>query len=323
MNVRHLEHLLAVADTGSFSRAADKCHVTQSALSRSIQALETELGAPLIDRIGKRNELTPFGKEVVQRARRMVLDAAEMRRSAEFLQPGHMGSLRIGLGSGPSAMLMRPFLQHMAHAHPGVQVSIQPGATELQVPQLREREFDALVVDMRRITPAADLVIEDLSSMRAGFLCRHDHPLRRSSAAVSFAEIRRFPLASTPLSSEAARNLIARYGPDADPQTAVSLRCDDIHSLLATVRGSDAIFLGIVGAARADMASAALVELAVIPALDDGARYALVTLAARTEAPAMAVFRRFVGRHLHDDLHHGGADPEAAAAPPPPISRWT
>ena len=52
MNLRHLEHLLALADTGSFSRAAEKSHVTQSALSRSIQALETELGAPLIDRGG-------------------------------------------------------------------------------------------------------------------------------------------------------------------------------------------------------------------------------------------------------------------------------
>ena len=85
MNLRHLEHLLALADTGSFSRAAEKSHVTQSALSRSIQALETELGAPLIDRVGKRNELTPFGKAVAARARRMVLDAAEMRRSAALL----------------------------------------------------------------------------------------------------------------------------------------------------------------------------------------------------------------------------------------------
>lgn len=312
MNIRHLEHLLAVADTGSFSRAADKCHVTQSALSRSIQALESELGAPLIDRIGKRNELTPFGKEVAQRARRMVLDAAEMRRSADFLQPGHMGSLRIGLGSGPSAMLMRPLLHHMAHNHPHVQVSIQPGATELQVPQLREREFDALVVDMRRIQPAADLVIEDLGHMRAGFVCRRDHPLRQSTAPVSFGQMRRYPLASTPLSGEAARNLIARYGPQADPQTAVTLRCDDIHSLLATVRTSDTVFLGIVGAASDGIRSGELAELAVAPPLDDSARYALVTLAARTEAPAMAVFRRFIATHLHD----AGAGPRPPGAQP-------
>lgn len=300
MNLRHLEHLLAVGDTGSFSRAADQCHVTQSALSRSIQALEAELGTPLIDRVGKRNELTPFGKAVATRARRMLLDAAEMRRGAAFLQSGSIGPLRIGLGSGPGAMLMRPFLQHMAREHPSVEVSIEPGATELQVPQLRGREFDALVVDMRRVTPAADLVIEDLGRMRAGVICRRAHPLMQARAPVSFAELRAYPLASTPLSAEVARHLIARYGPDANPQTAVSLRCDDIHSLLDVVRHSDAVFLGIVGAARAGIQAGELAELGLTPGLADAARFALITLAARTEAPAMAIFRRFVAEHLRD-----------------------
>ena len=55
MNLRHLEHLLAVADTGSFSRAAGRLFITQSALSRSIQGLEDELGGPVLDRLGKRN----------------------------------------------------------------------------------------------------------------------------------------------------------------------------------------------------------------------------------------------------------------------------
>ena len=85
-----------------------------------------------------------------------------------------------------------------------------------------------------------------------------------------------------------ARNLIARYGPGANPQTAITLRCDDIHAGLDTVRASDAIFLGIVGAAQAAIGAG---ELAVTPAPDD---------AARTEAPAMAIFRRFVAEHLHD-----------------------
>ncbi len=54
MNLRHLEHWLALAETGSFSRAAEKLHITQSALSRSIQALEEDLGGPLVDRVGKK-----------------------------------------------------------------------------------------------------------------------------------------------------------------------------------------------------------------------------------------------------------------------------
>ena len=71
MNLRQMEHLLALADSGSFSRAAESSHLTQSALSRSIQSLEEELGGALFDRIGKRNALTPLGHLAVQRARRV------------------------------------------------------------------------------------------------------------------------------------------------------------------------------------------------------------------------------------------------------------
>ncbi|MEY3611430.1 MAG: HTH-type transcriptional regulator CynR, partial [Pseudomonadota bacterium] len=91
MNLRHLEHLLALAETGSFSRAAEKLYLTQSALSRSIQALETDLGGPLLDRVGKKNELTPLGRSVLERARRIVDEAQELKQGAVLLQQGGLG----------------------------------------------------------------------------------------------------------------------------------------------------------------------------------------------------------------------------------------
>ena len=300
MNLRHLQHLLALADTGSFSRAAEQQHITQSALSRSIQTLEDDLGARLIDRTGKRNELTPVGQTVAARARRMTLDAAELRSSVDLFKQGDMGSLRIGLGSGPGAMLMTPFMVHMARHHPGVQVSVSPGGTELQLTQLRQRNFDALVVDVRRVAPAADLIIEHLTEMRAGFVCRIGHPLLETALPVSFDDMLRYPLASTPLSAEVAHVLIRHFGAQADPQHAVSLRCDNITSLIETVKASDAVYLGILGAARADMETGQLVELATAPSLVAFARFAFVTLAGRTEAPSMGIFRRFVTERLRD-----------------------
>ena len=94
MNIKQLEHLLALAQTGSFVRAADRLFITQSALSRSIQGLEEELGGKLVDRIGKRNELTPLGHDVVARARSIIHEAAELRRSAELMQQGGGGAIR-------------------------------------------------------------------------------------------------------------------------------------------------------------------------------------------------------------------------------------
>ncbi len=299
MNIRHLEHLLALAETGSFSRAAERAFITQSALSRSIRALEDELGGPLLDRIGKRNELTALGHEVVGRARRIVLDAEDLRRSATLFAGGDGGAIRVGLGSGPGAMLMTPLLCHVATEHPGVHVTITRGTTELQLVQLRSRELEALVIDARRISPAPDLRIEPLGEMRTGFVCRADHPLARKRK-VSFEDLLAWPIATTPLSGEVARLLVEQYGPRADPTAMATLQCEDITSLLDTVSRTHAVFLGIVAAAREPFGRRRLVELGITPRVQATARFAYVTLAGRTEAPVMKLFRSFVQERLRD-----------------------
>ena len=311
MNLRHLEHWLALAETGSFSRAAEKLHITQSALSRSIQSLEDALGGPLVDRIGKRNELTPLGRSVLERARRIVHEARELRRGAAVIQQGGMGDLRLGLGSGPGAMLMTPWLVYMARHHPGVKVSVIRGPTELQLQQLRDRALDALVVDVRRVAPAADLIIGPLYDMPAGMIVRRGHPLlARYPKGVPFEAVLQYPVASVPLSAEVARLLVDRYGPQANPADLVSLQCEEIASLLEAVRQTDAVYLGIVGAARQALLRGELLMLPVLPSLQAGARLGLVTLAGRTELPVMAVFRQFV----EDHLGHTEALPRQAAA---------
>lgn len=301
MNLKHLAHWLALAETGSFSRAAEKLHITQSALSRSIQVLEDDLGGPLVDRVGKKNELTPLGRSVLERARRIVHEAQELKQGAALLQQGGMGSLRVGLGSGPGAMLMTPWLKYMAEHHPSVQVAVSRGSTELQLMQLRERQLDALVVDVRRVATAPDLNMAHIVELRAGFVCRRGHPiLAQFPDQVPFDALLAYPMASTPLSQEVARIMVDHYGPRANPAHMTTLQCEEIHSLIDVVQQTDAIYLGILGAARQGLASGSLVELAMDPPLRAGALLALITLAGRTELPIMSVFREFVTRQLTD-----------------------
>ena len=299
MNLRQLAHLTALAEQGSFSRAAECLHLTQSALSRSLQTLEDELGARLIDRAGKRSTLTPLGEAVLARARRITLEAAEIQRSAELLRQGEAGTIRVGLGSGPGALLMTPLLTHVAAHYPQVRVAIARGSTELQVAQLRQRELDALVVDARRISYASDLVIEPLTELRGGFVSRAGHPLAQL-ASVSFAQLMAYPVATTPLSDEVARMLVAHYGPGADPARMAALVCEDVGSLLDAVAETDAVFLGVIAAARSGIEAGRLAELRMAPPLAGGARFAYVRLAGRTEAPVMQVLRRFVVERLRD-----------------------
>ena len=293
MTLVQLRHLIELATNGSFSRSAIKLHLTQPALSRSIKALEDELGQPLFDRIGRKNELTVFGAQIVQRARVLVDEANELRQTGVQLQKGEIGQFRIGMGSGPGAMLMTPMLMLMATHYPRAHIDISRGSTVLLVQALRERFLDALILDIRSLQPSADLKVEVLQEMTGAFMCRPGHPLAEKNS-VPFAMLRDYPVASTPLSDEVARILMERYGPQAHPDQLVNLRSEEISCLLDVVRKSDAVVLTIRASAPD------LVELPVSPPLNAKARFGLVTIAARTEPPLLDKVRALMREILKD-----------------------
>ncbi|MGD9833278.1 MAG: LysR family transcriptional regulator [Piscinibacter sp.] len=294
MTLVQLRHLIALAQTGSFSRAAQAQFLTQPALSRSIRALEDELGMPLFDRVGRRIELTAFGRATLERARLLVSDAEELQGSGRRSREGERGTLRIGMGSGPGAMLMTPLLMTIALEHPQVHVEIARGGTELLVQSLRARTLDALVVDARSLKPAPDLRTDLLFEMRGAFMVRRGHPLTTLRGGPRFEDVSRYPIASTPLSDEVARILIARYGPQAHPEHCVTLRCEEVASLVEVAEHSDAVLLAIRAAAPT------LEELSLRPALEATARLGLVTLARRTEAPLLPIVRELMQERLRD-----------------------
>lgn len=101
MTLTQLRHLIDLAQTLSFSQSASRLHLTQPALSRSIKALEGELGHLLFDRVGRGIELTAFGRDVLTHAQSLVDLAQELRQHTQHAQKGLSGRLHIGLSSGP------------------------------------------------------------------------------------------------------------------------------------------------------------------------------------------------------------------------------
>ena len=288
MTLVQLRHFVVLAELGAFVQASKALYLTQPALTRSIQALEDELGGRLFDRLGRRIALTPFGHEVLQRASRLVADAEALKQTGKGLHAGLTGTLRIGLSSGPGALLSTPLMLHMAEHHPKLQLQISRGNTELLVHELRAQHLDAVVVDVRSLRPSADLQISQAFELDAGFLVRPDHPLAQRGQPVGIDDVLSYPVTSTPLSDEVARQLISRYGPQANPDDMVTLRCDETLSIVAVARRSDAIVLTV------DAAAEGLVRLAVSPALEGKARFGLVTLAQRQEAPALRILREWL-----------------------------
>jgi DNA-binding transcriptional LysR family regulator len=253
-------------------------------LSRSIQSLEEELGQALFDRIGRKSELTPYGRHIVGQARELVEGANNLKQSGRQLLDGQSGSVTLGLGSGPGALLMTPLLAFMASQYPKAHLQISRGATATLVQALRDRSVDALVLDIRSLTPANDLIVETLCEMPGAFMCRKGHPLTKERL-VTLKMLQAYSVASTPLSDEVARILVDRYGPDAHPDVMVNLRCEEISSLLDVVRTTDAVVVAVRSLAPD------LVELKMSPTLSASAKFGWVSLRSRREAPLCEFLR--------------------------------
>lgn len=294
MTLVQLRHFIALAEAGSYAKAAKRLFLTQPALTRSIQALEEELSQLLFDRIGRRIALTTYGETVLVKAQRLVHEADALKRSGQVLLQGESGSIRVGLGSGPGALLTVPLMLKMAREHPRLQLQISRGSTELLVHALRAQRVDAIIVDIRAMRPAADLHVAQQVEMSASFMCRSGHPLGQSGRPVPFEALLDYPIASTPLSDEVARILTERYGPRANPDDLVTLRGDDTAGLVEVARQSDAIVLTI-NAAGLD-----LMRLPVTPSLNSTARFGLVTLSDRTQPPALGLVAEMMRYVLRD-----------------------
>lgn len=298
MNLNHLRHLIALADHQSFRKAAEALFLTQPALSRSIQALEQELEVKLIDRDAKCNTLTAYGRLVVERARQIIFEAKELKRSVNLLKEGDLGTLAIGFGPTPAAILMQPFLTQMASSYPKVQLKIARGSVELLVQSLRKETVDIIAIDQRALVTAEDLAMEPLKPLRGGFLCRTGHPLTHE-ARVDLAALRCFPVASTPLSEEIAKLLVDGLGPEAHPARLMTMNSEDINSLLDLVESTNTVFFGIYACARARILAGRIQEIHVEPHVERFGHYAMVSLARRSESPAVVMFREFARENFN------------------------
>jgi len=124
MNLRFLHTFVTIADAGGFARGASRLHVTQSAASRQIHALERELGVQLFDRVGRRIKLTSEGEDLLARSRRLLLDAESLGERARALKSGQTGILRIGAAPQIMENLLADFLQRYRTRHPGIQIHL-------------------------------------------------------------------------------------------------------------------------------------------------------------------------------------------------------
>ncbi|GCE41015.1 Cyn operon transcriptional activator [Rhodococcus wratislaviensis] len=124
LELRHLRYLLAVAEHGNFTRAAEDLHISQPTLSQQIKQLERAVGVQLLDRTGRRVRLTDAGDVYVDHARRALRDLGAAERAVHDVQDLSRGHLRLGATPTFAAYLIGPLVAEFHTRHPGIVLTL-------------------------------------------------------------------------------------------------------------------------------------------------------------------------------------------------------
>jgi len=146
VNLRDLRYLVALADHAHFGRAAAACFVSQPTLSTQIKKLEDELGVALVERAPRHVMLTPSGRDIAERARRILSDVDEMKESARRTRDPEAGSVRLGLFPTLGPYLLPHVIPRVRARFPRLELLLVEEKTETLLRQLRDGKLDAAVL---------------------------------------------------------------------------------------------------------------------------------------------------------------------------------
>jgi len=196
MELRQLEYLVAVADEASFTRAAEKLHVSQPGVSAQIRQLELELGQELLDRSGRSVRLTQAGTLVVQHARQALAATESARRAVDELAGLVRGRVTVGMVVACSSLDLFDLLAAFHADHPGVEVALCEENSDRLVDGLRSGRLDLAFVGLAGSTPP-DIELNVVADEPFGAAVRRDHPLARRRS-IELAVLQDWPLIVMP-----------------------------------------------------------------------------------------------------------------------------
>lgn len=148
MEVHQLRYVVAVARTGSFSRAAGSCHVSQPSLSQQVRKLEDELGERLFERDRRRTRLTASGERFVARASRILDELAEAEREARETQDVTRGEVAIGVLPTIAPYLLPKLIASFTAKYPGVQIVLHEDTTATLCSLVSSYEVDLAIASL-------------------------------------------------------------------------------------------------------------------------------------------------------------------------------
>ena len=175
MDLRQLEIIRAIADTGSFTAAGNKLHVSQSAISRQILLLEDELGEPVFHRIGRRIRITPAGESLLQLSHRVFQDLHDTVSVISDKRESLRGTMRLVGGMTVCLYAFPALIAEVRRIHPALDLKITVGSGERSIAMLRSGGGDLGLLTLP--VEASDLVAVPVLKEELLLITYPSHPL--------------------------------------------------------------------------------------------------------------------------------------------------
>ena len=228
MDITALKAFLAVADSGSFSLAAERLFLTQPAISKRIAALEEELGARLFDRIGRTISLTEAGRALLPRARNILVDIEDSVRAISNLSGEIHGTLRFATSHHIGLHRLPPALKAFTLQHPGVRLDIRFMDSEAACMAVEHGELELAIVTLPP-DPSPNLSLDTVWADPLGIVVSREHPLA-GKHRVSLAALLEHP-AILPATGTYTRQIAEQALDDAGATLDVALSTNYLETI--------------------------------------------------------------------------------------------
>lgn len=245
IDLKRLRHLTVLVQHGNFHRAAEALHLTQPALSRSIQALEAHVGEPLLTRHRTGVEPTELGRLLLRHAGTLEAQVRDLDRELRLTKGLALGELRVGVGPWGGSVLVGPVVGRLIALHPGLQLKLVLAPWQELPERARAREVDVILGELREVEQLADFECAPLRAHDVSVVARAGHPLTRKPQ-LQAADLFDWPMAGPHLPQYALQALMAMATSAGVPVERLrpgllGVTCDSSGILRQVLLNSDAL----------------------------------------------------------------------------------
>lgn len=287
VDLAKLNHLLVIARTGSFSRAAEELRITQPALSRSVAGLEQRFGFRIFERGRSGVAPTAVGALVLADAETLLRDARALDQNLRLYARGDAGKVAFGMGPLIASLTLRKLAAHMMAARPKLQMRCSVKSADVLMRELLSGGIEMLFCATEQVTPGPEIDIQPLGAITLAMIARGDHPLA-GRGAVTRAEVAAYPIAHSAHELAEEHHAEDRFGGGG------ALFCDNYEILRQVVLDGDAVWMSSPQMVAEDIAAGRMVQLAVADMPPRRSEVGMVRLKGRTSSPAASAITAHV-----------------------------